>query len=53
VSCSGDTFRQLMLTASQLGMTTGDYVFIVISLFQGDSLGDFGWKRNDSLDKVI
>lgn len=42
-----------MLIAHQLGMTTGEYVFIIISLFDGDTyLGDFGWKRNDSYDKV-
>ncbi|CAG2251920.1 unnamed protein product [Mytilus edulis] len=53
VSCSGDTFREFMLIAHQLGMTTGEYVFIIISLFDGDTyLGDFGWKRNDSYDKV-
>ncbi|XP_063427616.1 atrial natriuretic peptide receptor 3-like [Mytilus trossulus] len=53
VSCSGDTFREFMLIAHQLGMTTGEYVFIIISLFEGDTyLGDFGWKRNDSHDKL-
>lgn len=53
VSCSGDTFREMMLIASQLGMTTGEYVFIIISLFNGDSLGDFSWRRHDSLDEVL
>ncbi|CAC5420570.1 ANPRA [Mytilus coruscus] len=52
VSCSGDTFREMMLIANQLGMTTGEYVFIIISLFNGDSLGDFSWRRHDSLDKL-
>ncbi|XP_071165656.1 atrial natriuretic peptide receptor 1-like isoform X2 [Mytilus edulis] len=51
VSCSGDTFREMMLIANQLGMTTGEYVFIIISLFNGDSLGDFSWRRHDSLDE--
>ncbi|CAG2191233.1 Receptor-type guanylate cyclase daf-11,Guanylate cyclase 2G,Receptor-type guanylate cyclase gcy-23,Atrial natriuretic peptide receptor 2,Soluble guanylate cyclase 88E,Soluble guanylate cyclase gcy-36,Receptor-type guanylate cyclase gcy-29,Guanylate cyclase soluble subunit alpha-1,Receptor-type guanylate cyclase gcy-8,Receptor-type guanylate cyclase gcy-28,Head-specific guanylate cyclase,Guanylate cyclase soluble subunit alpha-2,Speract receptor,Guanylate cyclase 32E,Soluble guanylate cyclase gcy-35,Guanyla len=52
VSCSGDTFREMMLIANQLGMTTGEYVFIIISLFNGDSLGDFSWRRHDSLDEA-
>ena len=52
ITCSGDTLRRLMLTASTLGMTGGDYAFIFFRLFKGEGIGDYSWRRNDSEDQV-
>jgi hypothetical protein len=53
ISCSGDTFRDLMLTAHALGMTNGDYVFFLARLFSGDNVGDHTMIRGDGLDEVL
>ncbi|KAL5019921.1 hypothetical protein ScPMuIL_002813 [Solemya velum] len=52
VACGSVDFRELMLTAQEMGKTNGEYVFIVTQFFQGDSLGGFSWKYNYADDEV-
>ena len=54
VSCHADTFRQMVLLARNFGMPQGEYVFIYFSNVPGEIMlmGDYSWKRGDSLDEV-
>ncbi|XP_063114112.1 atrial natriuretic peptide receptor 3 isoform X3 [Cavia porcellus] len=47
---SGDTIRSIMLAAHRHGMTSGDYAFFNIELFNSSSYGDGSWKRGDKHD---
>ncbi|KAJ8312941.1 hypothetical protein KUTeg_010314, partial [Tegillarca granosa] len=48
----GETLRELMLNAYEMGMTNGIYMFICIYYYlQKNTFGDISWKRNDNLDK--
>ncbi len=53
LSVSGDTVRQFMLKAHEIGYAqSGDYVFIDVELFQfsGEYWGDHHWRRHDQYD---
>lgn len=52
VKVHADVFRQIMVVAFKLGMTTGEYAFIFLGLFEGAPGGDYTWKRNDEYDEV-
>ncbi|KAL5019976.1 hypothetical protein ScPMuIL_002868 [Solemya velum] len=52
VKVGGDTFRQLMIVAHTLGMTSGDYAFVFLGLFEEAPGGKLTWKRNDGLDEI-
>ncbi|XP_045643157.1 atrial natriuretic peptide receptor 3 isoform X4 [Ursus americanus] len=47
---SSDTIRGIMLAAHKHGMTSGDYAFFNIELFNSSSYGDGSWKRGDKHD---
>ncbi|XP_036782498.2 atrial natriuretic peptide receptor 3 isoform X5 [Manis pentadactyla] len=47
---SSDTIRGIMLAAHRLGMTSGDYAFFNIELFNSSSYGDGSWRRGDKHD---
>nr|XP_031529588.1 atrial natriuretic peptide receptor 3 [Vicugna pacos] len=47
---SSDTIRGIMLAAHRHGMTSGDYAFFNIELFNSSSYGDGSWKRGDKYD---
>nr|CAA55330.1 homologue to natriuretic peptide clearance receptor [Rattus norvegicus] len=47
---SGDTIRRIMLAVHRHGMTSGDYAFFNIELFNSSSYGDGSWKRGDKHD---
>ncbi|XP_042852785.1 atrial natriuretic peptide receptor 3 isoform X1 [Panthera tigris] len=47
---SSDTVRGIMLAAHKHGMTSGDYAFFNIELFNSSSYGDGSWKRGDKHD---
>ncbi|XP_055101587.1 atrial natriuretic peptide receptor 3 isoform X4 [Symphalangus syndactylus] len=47
---SSDTIRSIMLAAHRHGMTSGDYAFFNIELFNSSSYGDGSWKRGDKRD---
>ncbi|KAM9252948.1 atrial natriuretic peptide receptor 3 isoform 4-T4 [Dugong dugon] len=47
---SSDTIRSIMLAAHRHGMTSGDYAFFNIELFNSSSYGDGSWKRGDKHD---
>ncbi|XP_039698652.1 atrial natriuretic peptide receptor 3 isoform X4 [Pteropus medius] len=47
---SSDTIRGIMLAAHRHGMTSGDYAFFNIELFNSSSYGDGSWKRGDKHD---
>ncbi|XP_042546511.1 atrial natriuretic peptide receptor 3 isoform X1 [Dipodomys spectabilis] len=47
---SGDTIRSIMLAVHRHGMTSGDYAFFNIELFNSSSYGDGSWKRGDKHD---
>uniref|UniRef100_F7I3P3 Natriuretic peptide receptor 3 n=1 Tax=Callithrix jacchus TaxID=9483 RepID=F7I3P3_CALJA len=47
---SSDTIRNIMLEAHRHGMTSGDYAFFNIELFNSSSYGDGSWKRGDKHD---
>ncbi|XP_071941648.1 atrial natriuretic peptide receptor 1-like isoform X4 [Antedon mediterranea] len=52
VMCANnDAIRAIMLKAHEMGMTTGEYAFFNIQLFDSDYFGDSGWKRGDSRDE--
>jgi hypothetical protein len=42
-----------MLTAHQLGMTDGDYVFLYYFGYKGFFLGDVIWLMGDENDQVV
>ncbi|XP_076973040.1 atrial natriuretic peptide receptor 3 isoform X2 [Tamandua tetradactyla] len=46
----GDAVRSIMLAAHRHGMTSGDYAFFNIELFNSSSYGDGSWKRGDKHD---
>ena len=48
-----DTFRELMIEAYNLGMTNGDYVFIMCTRYNGDFFGNYNWHRGDEFDQVF
>ncbi|KAL5019723.1 hypothetical protein ScPMuIL_002615 [Solemya velum] len=52
IKCSGPQFRELMLEAKRLGMTEGDYIFVFIRLFEGDTTGDMSWDIGDHSDQM-
>ncbi|GAV02260.1 hypothetical protein RvY_12851 [Ramazzottius varieornatus] len=43
--------RTIMITAHQLGMTGGDYVYIGVELFDSQAWGKFTWSVGDSGDR--
>ncbi|XP_055329216.1 atrial natriuretic peptide receptor 1-like [Paramacrobiotus metropolitanus] len=43
--------RQIMITALQMGMTDGSYVYIAIELFQSSTWGPFTWNMGTSSDR--
>uniref|UniRef100_A0A8D0HP24 Natriuretic peptide receptor 3 n=1 Tax=Sphenodon punctatus TaxID=8508 RepID=A0A8D0HP24_SPHPU len=47
---SGDTIRNIMLAAHRQGLTSGDYAFLNIELFNSSSYGNGSWKRGDKHD---
>nr|XP_036857791.1 atrial natriuretic peptide receptor 3 isoform X6 [Manis javanica] len=47
---SSATIRGIMLAAHRLGMTSGDYAFFNIELFNSSSYGDGSWRRGDKHD---
>ncbi|XP_071150513.1 atrial natriuretic peptide receptor 1-like [Mytilus edulis] len=51
VCCHMDTFRELMIEAYNLGMTNGDYVFIMCTRYNGDFFGNYNWHRGDEFDQ--
>ncbi|XP_033105944.1 atrial natriuretic peptide receptor 1-like [Anneissia japonica] len=48
---NNDAIRAIMLKAYDMGMTTGEYAFFNIQLFDSDYFGDSGWRRNDENDE--
>ncbi|XP_055336151.1 atrial natriuretic peptide receptor 1-like [Paramacrobiotus metropolitanus] len=46
----GDRLRNLMLNASNLKMTNGEYAFFTLDVFATDVLAHNGWKRGDTFD---
>ncbi|XP_071181309.1 atrial natriuretic peptide receptor 1-like [Mytilus edulis] len=50
----GETLREIMLLAHQMGMTNGDYQFICIYYYsQRNIFGDISWKMNNSDDTIV
>ncbi|KAJ6656114.1 hypothetical protein lerEdw1_004165 [Lerista edwardsae] len=47
---SSDTIRNIMLAAHRQGLTSGDYAFFNIELFNSSSYGNGSWKRGDKYD---
>ncbi|XP_048394555.1 atrial natriuretic peptide receptor 3 isoform X1 [Stegostoma tigrinum] len=47
---SSQTIRKIMLAAHRQGMTTGDYVFFNIELFNSSLYGNGSWKQGDKFD---
>nr|XP_020662767.1 atrial natriuretic peptide receptor 3 isoform X1 [Pogona vitticeps] len=47
---SSDAIRNIMLAAHRQGMTSGDYAFFNIELFNSSSYGNGSWKRGDKYD---
>ena len=47
-----DNFRSLMIAAHGLGMTGGDYVFLMCTRYNGDFFGNYNWYRGDEFDQV-
>ncbi|KAL5019919.1 hypothetical protein ScPMuIL_002811 [Solemya velum] len=52
LKCFANFARDLLLTAQRLGKTNGEYVYIFLRIYDGDTSGDIGWKRNDSFDDL-
>ncbi|XP_050514890.1 atrial natriuretic peptide receptor 1 [Diabrotica virgifera virgifera] len=48
----GPLVREFMLTAHTLGMTSGEYIFLDVEIFQGTFWGDHDWKVGDINDTV-
>lgn len=46
---SGGDLREFMLTASDMGITNGEFAFLTIELFQSEAWGDFSWKRGKEI----
>lgn len=49
---NGDTVREFLLAADDLGYTNGEYVFMDVELFKfpGRYWGDHSWRRGDEAD---
>ncbi|XP_078078249.1 atrial natriuretic peptide receptor 3 isoform X2 [Mustelus asterias] len=47
---SSHTIRKIMLAAHRQGMTSGDYVFFNIELFNSSLYGNGSWKQGDKFD---
>ena len=45
-------FRTLMIAAHRLGMTGGDYLFLMCTRYNGDFFGNYSWYRGDEYDEV-
>ena len=45
-------FRSLMIAAHRLGMTGGDYLFLMCTRYNGDFFGNYSWYRGDEYDEV-
>ena len=45
-------FRLLMIAAYRLGMTGGDYLFLMCTRYNGDFFGNYSWYRGDEYDEV-
>ena len=44
----------MVLLAQHVGMRQGEYTFIFFHVLKGDPvLGDYTWKKGDSLDPVL
>jgi hypothetical protein len=41
-----------MIAAHRLGMTGGDYLFLMCTRYNGDFFGDYSWYRGDEHDEV-
>ncbi|OQV12410.1 Atrial natriuretic peptide receptor 1 [Hypsibius exemplaris] len=52
ILADGNTVRNFMITASKLGFTTGDYVFMAIELYQSLVWGSFSYRRDDANDEI-
>ncbi|XP_072039413.1 atrial natriuretic peptide receptor 1-like [Amphiura filiformis] len=51
ICTNGTVVRQLMLTASDMGLINGQYAFITVPLYDNKFLfGDSSWKRGDEFD---
>lgn len=52
---NGDTLRQVLLSAFDLGMGDGGYVFLSVELFKhASSFGNFDWfVKGDSRNEVL
>ncbi|GAV02926.1 hypothetical protein RvY_13429 [Ramazzottius varieornatus] len=48
----GEPFRQLMIQASRLNMTNGEYVYVTYSHFKFRDLGVLSWEYDDQDDIV-
>ncbi|XP_033625244.1 atrial natriuretic peptide receptor 1-like [Asterias rubens] len=54
ISADGDDVRQIMLSAYELGMTNGDYVFISYHPFNNTkTFGDDSWNQGDENDAKL
>jgi hypothetical protein len=51
----GETVRQILLSAYDIGMGKGEYVFLTVELFKhSNSFGNFDWfVAGDSRNEVI
>ncbi|XP_038646699.1 atrial natriuretic peptide receptor 3 isoform X2 [Scyliorhinus canicula] len=47
---SSHTIRKIMLAAHRQGMTSGDYVFFNVELFNSSLYGNGSWKQGDKFD---
>ena len=53
VACEGDTFRDMVLLAQDMGMNPGEYAFIFwFSIVDDPPVGEYTWERGDELDMV-
>ncbi|OQV12261.1 Atrial natriuretic peptide receptor 1 [Hypsibius exemplaris] len=52
VLAHGDSVRQIMIAASQLGVTQGEYLFIGLELFELKYWGAIRFDRGDTYDAV-
>ena len=53
VNCHGEYIRQLVMLATGLGMTPGEYIFIfMITDPNSDFVGNWQWERGDEFDMV-
>ncbi|OQV14078.1 hypothetical protein BV898_11742 [Hypsibius exemplaris] len=50
---SPNELRKLLVAASWMNMTNGDYVYITGTSFIWKPYGDYSWKRRDPSDEII